>query len=354
MNEPRYTSFFSSGTIEIRTLGLDDCDAWDRFVETCDGGTFFHLSGWKRVIEHVFEHEAFYLYAKRNGNIEGVVPLVRVHSRLFGDALCSTPFCVYGGILALSDEVGAALEREAIRVAEGLNVDHLELRERSQVRPGWKCKDLYVTFRREISADHDENMKNIPRKQRAMVRKGIGNGLSSTSEEGVNEVFDAYARSLHALGTPVLPRRYFKALKDVFGDKCECMVIRKDNMVVAGVMSFVFRDEIIPYYGGGTAAARELKANDFMYWSVMVRAADAGLRVFDYGRSRIDSGSYHFKRNWGFEPQPLFYQFHLVNAHDLPNLSPNNARYHMLIQAWKRLPYSMTRVIGPPLAKYLG
>jgi FemAB-related protein (PEP-CTERM system-associated) len=119
-------------------------------------------------------------------------------------------------------------------------------------------------------------------------------------------------------------------------------------------MNFYFRDEVLPYYGGGTAEARELKGNDFMYWDLMRRSCERGLQMFDYGRSKQGSGSYSFKKNWGFEPQPLYYEYFLVKAKSVPDVSPMNPKYRMFIAVWKKLPLHVTQFLGPHIVKYLG
>lgn len=119
-------------------------------------------------------------------------------------------------------------------------------------------------------------------------------------------------------------------------------------------MSFYFRDEVIPYYGGGTGGARDVAGNDFMYWDLMCRAASRGVRVFDFGRSKLDVGSFRFKKHWGFEPQPLYYEYHLVKAGRVPDVNPLNPRYRLFIEGWKRLPLSVSRLLGPLLARSLG
>lgn len=340
--------------LKIKHLSDADRARWDAFVESCPEASFFHLSGWQRVIATALGHRTDYLYAERGGAIVGVLPLAQVKSLLFGNALTSVPFCVYGGVAANDAEAAAALQAHAVEIAEDRAVDHLELRHVVQRNPGWPHKDLYVTFRRPISADDDENMKAIPRKQRAMVRKGINAGLISEIDNHVDRFFEAYSESVRNLGTPVLPKRWYAAIKAEFGDACELLSITHEGRLVAAVMSFYFRDEVLPYYGGGTAQARALKGNDFMYWEVMRRAAARGVRVFDYGRSKQGTGSYSFKKNWGFEPQPLFYEFHLVEASELPDVNPLNPKYRMFIAAWQRLPLGLSRMLGPWLARNLG
>jgi FemAB-related protein (PEP-CTERM system-associated) len=320
----------------------------------CPEATFFHLTGWKNVIEQVLGHPTYYLYAESGHGIEGVLPLAHMRSVLFGNALVSTPFCVHGGVAARTEEARRALEDEAERLALSLGVDYLEMRNRAIHRQDWPVKDLYVTFRKAIHPDPDENLSAIPRKQRAMVRKGIAAGLESVLDDGVERFFDCYAASTRNLGTPVLSKRYFQALKEEFSDRCEVMTVTHEGRAVASVLSFYFRDEVLPYYGGGPAEARDLKANDFMYWELMRRSAERGIRVFDYGRSKIGSGSYSFKKNWGFEPEPLPYQYRLVKAASVPNVSPTNPKYKLLIEAWRRLPLPLAKRLGPMLARNLG
>jgi FemAB-related protein (PEP-CTERM system-associated) len=187
-----------------------------------------------------------------------------------------------------------------------------------------------------------------------MVRKGMEAGLESEIDDGVDRFFEAYSASLRNLGTPVLSKRYFQALQREFGDRSEVLTVTRAGKAVSSVLSFYFRDEVLPYYGGGPRAARELKANDFMYWELMRRSAERGIRVFDYGRSKVGSGSYSFKKNWGFEPEPLPYQYRLVKAPEVPNVSPTNPKYRLFIEAWRRLPLAVANRLGPVLARNLG
>lgn len=338
----------------VNEMSSADIARWDAFVESNSDATFFHRAGWKRIIEEVFGHPTWFLYAERNGVIEGVLPLAQIKSVLFGNTLMSLPFCVYGGVAANSDEAMTALTEAAQKKSELLRVDALEFRNQQSCNTGWAHKDLYVTFRKEIDPDPDINLKNIPRKQRAMVRKGIKAGLESRWDDGEDCFYDAYSQSVHALGTPVFSRKLFKQLREEFGNDCRILTITKDGRTVASVMNFYFRDEVLPYYGGGTSEARALKGNDFMYWELMRRSAESGIRIFDYGRSKQGAGSYSFKKNWGFEPEPLHYEYYLVNAKEIPEVNPMNPKYQMFIKLWRKFPLPVTQWLGPHIVKNLG
>jgi FemAB-related protein (PEP-CTERM system-associated) len=343
-------------SLVVRPVRPEDVAAWDGFVLAEPTATFFHRIGWKSVLERAFGHRTHYLLAARDGRIEGVLPLAEIRSRLFGHSLISTPFCVYGGIAAATTEARAALDVHAQSLAKELGVGHLEYRDRdTAAHADWPGTNLYVTFRKRLEPEVEQNMLAIPRKQRAMVRKGIKNGLIAELEEGVDGFFSVFADNVQRHGTPALPKRYFALLREVFGEDCEVQMVRAPNgEAISGVLSFYFRDEVLPYYAGDTEAARGLAANDFKYWELMRRACERGIRVFDYGRSKVGTGPYDFKRNWGFEPQPLHYGYKLVSARRLPDNNPNNPKYRLFIQAWQRLPRPVANFLGPYIVRSLG
>lgn len=341
--------------LALRPMNGRDEAAWDHFVTTQPQGTFFHLSGWKRVIEESFGHPCPYLLAERDGHITGVLPLTHMRSRLFGNSLISNAFCVYGGPIAADDESLAALDRAACAMAEDLGVANLEYRSRQRLHDDRPCDDeTYCTFRKALDPDPEANLAHVRRKQRAMVRKAIKAGLVSRLDDDSQTLYRLYAESLRNLGTPVFGRRYLEILFDTFRDQAQILTVTHESRPVASVISFFFRDEVLPYYGGGTVAARDLAANDFMYWEVLRRAVEAGYRCFDFGRSKVGSGSFNFKRHWRFEPEPLFYEHHLVGGNAIPQRNPQNPKYALAIALWKRLPLAVANRIGPVLARGLG
>ena len=342
----------------IRRLDPHDAAAatrWDAFVAACPQATFFHRSGWQGVLRKAFRHDTHFLYAESGGEVTGVLPLAHVRTLLFGQALVSLPFAVYGGVACSDEGAAQALEEEAQRLARQLRVEHLELRHRQRRHADWPVQDLYVTFRKEISGDDEANMAAIPRKQRAMVRKGIKHGLTGRVDDGLDRFFGLYADNVHRHGTPALPRRYFEALREAFGSDCEVLTVEgPDGKPLSSVLSFWFRDEVLPYYAGDDELARGLAANDFKYWELMRRAAARGVKVFDYGRSKQGSGSFSFKKNWGFEPAPLHYEHCLYRRDAVPQHNPSNAKYRLLIEAWRRMPLPMANRLGPLIVRGLG
>jgi FemAB-related protein (PEP-CTERM system-associated) len=188
-----------------------------------------------------------------------------------------------------------------------------------------------------------------------MVRKGAKNGLVSQIDATVDRFFELYADNVHRHGTPALSKKYFEALQREFGGDCEILtVVGADGRPLSSVMSFYFRDEVLPYYAGDDLDARESAANDFKYWELMRRACERGCKVFDYGRSKRGTGSFAFKKNWGFEPEPLHYEYRLYRGDAIPQNNPANPKYRAFIALWRRMPRSLANRLGPAIVRNLG
>lgn len=347
--------------IRCRPLNAATATAWDGFVDATPAGTFFHRAAWAPVLARAFGHTPHYTLAERDGAVVGVLPLMHVNSLLFGNSLMSSPFCVYGGPLAADAEAAAALEAHVAGLMWRVGARTTEFRFLHPLPEGWLSdaewptrSDLYATFRKPITADDDANMKAIPRKQRAVVRKGIERGLVSTASDQVDGLHAIYAESVRNLGTPVFSRRYFRILAEAFRGEMDVVTVLDAGRPVSAVLNFYDRGEVLPYYGGGTAAARTSHAHDFMYWEVMRRAAARGSRLFDFGRSKAGTGAFAFKKNWGFDPVPLRYRYRLAPGAAIPDHNPLNPKYRLFIAAWKRLPVPVANLIGPHIVRGVG
>ncbi len=242
--------------------------------------SFFHRAGWSRVIERSLGHQAHYRCAWRGGRLVGILPLIHVPSRLFGNALVALAFGVYGGIAADDDEATRALAEDAARLGESLGVGFVELRHETARDIPWLAKpELYFAFRRELLPDAAANLKAIPRKKRADLRKAIADpALTVTVGTGIESFFRIYAESQRNLGTPVLPLRFYAAIAEEFGPAVEISTVAGGQGPVAALMTYYFKDRAMPYYGGATPAARPLHAYDLIYWRLIGRALERGCR----------------------------------------------------------------------------
>lgn len=341
---------------QIATLALDDPQrqAWDQFVRAQADGSFFHLSGWQQVLNKALHHPTYYLYATENQQIVGILPLAWVNSRLFGNALVSTPFCVYGGALG-EPAVRRALEQKAIEIGTELGVDHVELRYKDPQDNDWITRSQHATFGCELAADDAGILAAIKKNQRALIRRALQTDLTTHIETDNTDFYQIYSESLRNLGTPVFSKKLIDALQQAFPADTEILTIRQQGAAVSSVFNFYYQGQVLPYYGGGKPIARELKSNDLMYYQLMCHAkTNKECHFFDFGRSKLDSGAYSYKKHWGMQNQLLHYQFKLIKAEQLSNLSPNNPKYQLFIKMWQKLPLAISRWLGPKLAHFLG
>lgn len=338
--------------VELKQLTEKDEKEWDSYVHSHKDGTTFHLTSWRHAVSSAFGHESFYWAAWKNGEICGILPLTHVKSFLFGNVLSSLGFAAYGGILADDDEIGRKLLQQAGEEAKKIDADYVEIKWKEEPCNDLPANNLYVTFIKELSTDHDANMKAIPRKQRAMVRKGIKSGLKvMVGNEYLDQFYDIFAINVHRLGTPVYGKNWFASLLKAYGEDAEILVVEYEGKIVSGVLSFYHGITVLPYYAASLVEYRKYASNDFQYWELMKRAVDKGCRYFDYGRSKKGTGQFDFKKNWGFEPQQLHYKYLLNRISQVPELNPLNPKYQRKIEAWKKLPLALTKILGPYIVK---
>jgi FemAB-related protein (PEP-CTERM system-associated) len=345
--------------VNIKSYTTTDATRWDEWVRRSPSATFCHLRGWARVIERTWRHQSYCLLAERAGELVGLLPLFHTRSRLFGAKLVSTPNAVYGGAVADDDAAQQSLIDAAQQLAIDLRVDYLELRDTgtTTVEPADESatEGLYVTFTHPLTNDEEALLQTFPRDLRRMIRQGAKHGLTAEigRAEFLDDFYEVYATSVRNLGTPVFPKRLFAEFLREFPEACDILVVRQNGQVAGAVLSFYFRDTVLPYYGGAYPQFYRTGVNNFMYWELMRSAAARGFTRFDFGRSKRGTGAYDFKHGWRMSEHPLPYQYFLVRAKEMPNLNPLNPKFKPLIAAWKRLPLGVTKLVGPSLVKHL-
>lgn len=332
-----------------------DRDEWDAFVHRTAGGTFFHLIGWKEVLEQAFGFTSHYLLARRAAELVGVLPLFELRSLLSGRCLLSVPFAVEGGVCSGDDEARAALEEAACALARSNGARSLELRD-GLTGAGFHIREgVYYSFRRRLADTDEENLAAIPRKQRRMVRVGQQSGLvARVGNDDVSVFFNLYARSVRHLGTPVFAERYFRLLLEQFPGNCFLLTVMHGEQPAAAVLSFLFKDTVLPYYAGSRHELFRYAINDFMYWELMRYAREHGARIFDFGRSKKGTGAYDFKCHWGFEPKPLRYRVYAPDGAPVLGHTASDGHVQMLRRVWQRLPLGVTKFLGPYIMRHYG
>ena len=356
MNAP-FASSFALTAEYVREVNLrqpDEAARIEGFVAEM-GGTLFHRPAWLRAVERGTGQQALGLVAEKSGRITGWLPLNDVHSPLFGRALVSSGFAVGGGALAPRPATARSLAVAAQELAVRRSCTSIELRG-GTLPHGWKVRsDSHCGFEMPLAADDEAQLTAIPRKQRAEVRKSLDGDL--TVEVGTGEAdrtahYAVYAASVRNLGTPVFPRLLFEATLDALDG--DILTVRHHGTPVASVLSFYHDGAVMPYWGGGTQAARALRANERMYFELMLHARRRGCKTFDFGRSKTGSGPYSYKKNWGFKPEPLSYAGWTAPGAAARDADPTSARHAARIALWKRLPLPLANALGPHIARGLG
>lgn len=356
------TSPLLHALLGVRTANLAEADERARiaaFVRDHPDATPFHLPAWSIAVARGCGQRAHILVAENaDGSLAGVLPLTETRSPLFGRALVSAGFGVGGGILAQTEGAVSSLSSAAWDLAGKLRCPTLDLRGGPVAGTAWTADDTtYLGFSRALAADDEAELAAIPRKQRAEVRKALGSDLDLTIGNGAADArqhYRVYAESVRNLGTPVFPQKLFKAVLEEFGEAADILTILSDGQPVASVLSLYFDGTVFPYWGGGTRVARALRANDAMYFALMSHARARGCKRFDFGRSKAGTGAAAFKKNWGFEPQPLVYYRRAATGGKPRDINPLNPRYRLKVEAWKRLPLWAANRVGPMISRGLG
>ncbi len=335
---------------------LDDSlrGAWQAYVLRKPEGTFFHGLPWHDAVTSAFGHAPYYLIALRAGEITGVLPLVHVRSWIAGGLLVSVPYAVYGGALFDDDEAGAALLNHAKDLAAELRVRCIDLRSVRAVHPDLAVIDRYATFRKPLPQTSQEVLPNIPRKARAAARAAREKFALTVefNDDLLPLAWHLYARSMRRLGSINYPFRFFKALVENTPGEHLVQIVRYQNRPAAALVSFMFRDTMLPYFSGCDERYDRYNTNNLMYLTSMEKAVELGYRQYDFGRSRQDNtGPYDFKRHQGFEPATLGYQVYVPPGQSAPNLRPGSGGFALAQKVYACLPLCLTKPLGGWLAK---
>jgi FemAB-related protein (PEP-CTERM system-associated) len=356
MNAPMLRSKITVQQADLHDA--NDVARLDAWVMAHEHGLPFHRPKWLTAIEAGTGQKAHCVIAESAGELIAILPFHLVHSPLFGRALVSSGFAVGGGILSNCATATRRLAASICDLAERWSCPTVELRGGSMPGGDWIEKhDSHVNFLKPLQADDETELLAIPRKQRAEVRKGLENGLTVETgrlQRDLDSHYAVYSESVRNLGTPVFPKSLMSSVIEAFGEEADILTVLHDGGPVASVLSLYHKGTVMPYWGGGVWDARRLRANDVMYYALMTHARQRGCTHFDFGRSKTGSGAHHFKKNWGFEPEPLAYAVHTAHGQVPRDINPNSPKYKAQIALWQKLPLPVANRLGPWIAKGLG
>ena len=345
-----------AGPLHITEYPATDDGAWDRFVDANGDGTIYHTLAWRSVVETALGYDPHYLCAQDDtGRIHGILPLVRLKSLVFGNFMVSLPYVNYCGSISTDLDVGRQLMQAACELGDRLGVSHVEFRDRAPRADTWPVRTDKVEMVLELEATPDAQWDRLKSKLRAQIRRPLRAEaqVHIGRDELVPAFYEVFSRNMRDLGTPVYSRALFAEMTARLGERTDIVTVSVDDTpVAAGILLHHGLTTEIP----SASSLREynrIGVNMLLYWECLKLAIERGSSRFDFGRSSVDSGTYRFKKQWGAEPHQLYWHYWLRDGQTVPKMNPDNAKYALAINAWRKLPLWLANRLGPHLARYL-
>jgi FemAB-related protein (PEP-CTERM system-associated) len=337
---------------EISELKKEDEKAWDEYVLKHPDSTFYHQIGWKNVVEKSYGHKPYYLLAKEDGEIKGVLPLFFMESLLFGKKLVSVPFAPYGGEVGDCISVEDMLIERAIEISKEVEAKYMELRNNKLKDSKLDCNNNYMTLILKLDKDPELVWQVFNNKVRNSIRKSLKFELE-TNDGNVEEFYNLYSKNMRDLGTPTHSKEFFNNVMSEFKEKAEILSVRLNGKSVSAAILLYFKNTIISGWAASDSKYDKLNSNNLLYWNAIKSGCERGFEFFDFGRSIKSSGTYRFKKPWGANERQLNYVYYLNKASEKPDTSQSSSKRMIFAEAWKILPVSITRSIGPIFRKDL-
>lgn len=326
---------------------------WNDYVSTQPAANIHHMVEWRDLFHKTYGHESFYYIARdKTQQIVGILPLVRLRSRLFGDMFVTMPYFQRGGAIGNHPLIEQKLIQTANDHAAQLGVNYVEYRD-DVTRENLPAQSHKVNMVLALPGSKELLWQAFTPKLRAQIKRPQRENpeVCIGGEEYLDDFYKVYTHNMRDLGSPAHSRRLVENILDQFPENSWIIVLRLNNKPVsAGLL-----------LGRGTAMeiplastrrdGNPLSLNMLLYWEALKLAILQGYRTFDFGRSSWDSGTFRFKRQWGTQPKQLYWHYWLNDSNEMPSLNPTNPKYALIINIWKRLPVALTRWLGPMIVK---
>ncbi len=341
------------GPVEV-TVSQDQ-PAWQDYLASRDGATVFHDPRWGLVMEEAYGNRPYYLTARRNDAIVGILQLVHQKSLLFGTHLCSLPYFDASGILADDEEAAAALIEAARALLKRPGAQWVELRQYDRLQGDLSCRTDKITLRLALPESSEALWDGFKTKIRTQVRRAKKEGatIDRGGQELVQTFYDVYSRLMREFGSPGQSRSFFERILDRFPDESRVYVLRQDPQAVGAAFTIADGRTVYLPWSAGDPRYRDLRATMWVYWVMLEDACDRGAKYFDFGRSTRGSGTHRFKEKWGAEEVPLHWHYLLAPGADVPDLRPDSRKYRLAVAAWRKMPLWLARLAGPRIISKL-
>jgi len=346
--------------MNIQLLDKNDFSKWDQYVMEHPDSTHCHLLSWRTIFEMVYNRSGYYFVAKDKNKIVGILPLIHIKSRIFGNQLVSMPYLNCGGILADDQEILNSLISEAENIAVRLNVDKLELRQHYQFsdilhdREHWHVNLNKILMVLELPHSSELLFNSFPSKLRSQIRRPQKEGMffKIGGTELVNDFYQVFSENMRDLGSPVHKKKLFLAIQEEFRQSAKIGVVYLNSKPVAGGLIITFKNQVEIPWASSLRKFNKFSPNMLLYWSFLEYAVQNNFQYFDFGRSSPSAGTYKFKAQWGCKEKPLFW-------YEMTSKTPKNAvttesRSSMFFKnIWVRLPLPIANYIGPRIRDHI-
>lgn len=347
--------------IKITIATPEDQKEWDSFVLSHPGASPYHLFAWGTAIEQAYNHKLYYLMAKQDGKLVGILPLVHLKLSLFLNELVGLPFCDVGNCLAANSSVERELLAEALKLGKQLKIKTIQLR-------GQLCNECCskatftpmelnkVRMLLGLPESSEALLESFKSKLRSQVRKAEKNGVVFrwAGRDGVNSFYSVFCSNMRDLGSPVHSKKLFQAIMKNFGENARIGLAEYEGECIgAGLILSTDEQTAIPW-ASTLRQHNQLAPNMLLYWNCLKFAADNGKKIFDFGRSTENEGTFRFKKQWGAKPVPLpWYSYPPKTSQPSEENETKPSRRDQVAEIWKKMPVPIANFIGPQLRKYI-
>ena len=328
---------------------------WNHFAEQFGYAGYFQRVEWLNVLRDGLQQQPWFLSAWDGDQLVGVLPLAFVKSALFGRFLVSLPYLNTAGVVTKSNDAAVLLVDEAIRLADRLDVKNLELRHETEIEHAGLPATMRqkVHMRLPLPETTEALWSSLKSKVRSQIKKPRNDERLTVAwgrEDLLDEFHRVFCANMRDLGTPPFSRKLFGAMLAELPDDTEICCVRFDGTPCAGAFIVHGPDVTTVPSASSLRSFNRTSCNMLMYWHLLSRSIERGQRVFDFGRSSEDSGTFRFKKQWGSEAQPAVWQYYLREG-AATDMRPEGGRYGLMIKAWQKLPVWVTKIIGPSIVR---
>lgn len=347
--------------IAVRIAGSQDRQRWDAYALGHPQSSPYHLFAWKLAIEEAYGHSCPYLYGEIGGQIVGILPLVHIRFPGVINELTALPYCDVGACLCDGTTVQDRLLYEAARLRRSLSGKKITLRghlEESEATRALLHREpsdkVRMLLRLPDSAE--ALLAGFKSKLRSQVHKAGKNGVVFRwgTMQDLDGFYQVFARNMLDLGSPVHGKMWFRSLLAQYGERIKVGLVEFQGAVVGmGILLLGQKSVSIPW-ASTLRAYNTLSPNMLLYWKLLEFCADNGFEYFDFGRSTLNEGTYHFKKQWGAAPVPLTWYTMSADSGAAARTTPSRGTAReTAAMVWRHLPYPVVNILGPMLRKYI-